>query len=132
VVVSILFGVCPFGDEEGKKEGSDLFSWPRCSWLWLESFTPSVLFRGGWKWRSRFISFFPFALFFPSHLVKSNYFGIFFRLWPILFFITFFLFRYLRHSFLHQCYWWPMPLRVARPFVSIDQSKGKFYTNENE
>jgi hypothetical protein len=26
VVVSILFGVCPFGDEEGKKEGSDLFS----------------------------------------------------------------------------------------------------------
>ncbi len=110
-----------FGDEEGKKEGSDLFSWPRCSWLWLESFTPSVLFRGGWKWlpRSRFISFFPFALFFPSHLVKSNYFGIFFsRPWPILFFITFFFSSFVIYVILFytnviddQCLCeWPDPL----------------------
>lgn len=116
--------LCLFSFSAAKKEGKDLFSR-----------SLGFLVVAGSGCLARFISFFPFTFFFPSHLVKSNYIGIFFRPRPnpYFFFVNFFSlsFRYLRHSFFYTnvialCEW-PDPWHQ-----STDQSENLIQIEMNE
>ncbi len=69
-----------FSDERRKAK---IFSLDFDSNLFLHRFFFVV---AGSGYLARIISFFSFTLFFPSHLVKSNYIGIFFRPRPDPFF----------------------------------------------